>query len=543
MIQQQIISKHTFENIFNAVLSITKREFTGPVEQLFSSYFLYFTHCWIHHHLFTGFNILICFMITYLALKTFKYFFNSFLLSFLFLHVLFFVISTIAFVNFENNILNIFFITLLVNFLYANAWWSISFVISAFFVSNNLAIVFLVYFIVIKFKNIYSQLINHKIPLSVPLKTFIKSILQLLIIPLFFYFGFACLDIATRNKWCEFSNKLSFEYQSNLSGFDAHSKISPDLTPNKSEKFLFSKSNKYVMDRSIVSILNIRHRGFITIPYQNTVGENNDFNYLEIIKIYNENFNDEEPRFIKNGDIVRLKFLNNEKYIGFKEPKVVLQNQKLLNLSFEQFEDQNDFWKVECLDYLSARDQIVKFFHVNKEMYMGCNVANSELVLHISAYSNHKSREFYIVDSYNHDYFIKNFENDRARATVTNFPLYSFRNKLFEYVTNIKNTETHFFDGIYNFFWKDTKFSFEIAIKLLVISQFILSLIISLWFLFLYVLKHRYSLCKLPNNHVYNCCYIFICSLIGSLCFSSQIDICFYTSILFNFSFLVSLYK
>lgn len=506
------------------------------LEQFFPSYLFYFTFIPRNKLVYMLCNIILywlAILIYYKKLRTsigYKMFF--------FLSTFLFFIGSNGISEIIMNIgFTLFLIAMLAKEFFEHNWWKVSVIMTMLASSSKLSRIFLVYFIYLRGKQIYLSFINHKVPILKPLRDSFFTVIQFILLPLSFYFLLILSDLKFRNKWCESSNVFSFGFQSGLIGFDSHKKISPIFETYSTKEYY--KNNKYVMDRSIISILNIKHRCFI-VPFYTVLTDADQIKYFEIIKIYENDFEDENPRFIKNGDVVRLKSLGNEKFIGFRDPEISLSDNKLFSLTFDDFKDQEDFWKVECSDFLVSREKPVKFFHIKKEMYMGASKSNNTITFHISLYSELKSREFYIIDNINHKYYIEKFKDKKAKEEIYAFPKLPFIKIFLEYLNKQKNPNQNDINNLFTIIKNRKKNYLKFSIIIFFIFQIILSFIFVLQSLFSYVQNIRNASQKPIDSLTAYFLYLFLFSILGFIFISREIFICLYISNIFNSIFIIS---
>lgn len=257
---------------------------------------------------------------------------------------------------------------------------------------------------------------------------FLKSILFILIIPLAVCISFLSLDILIRNKHSAESLKYSLEFQAGLKNFNIRNGIASAHEPG-----LRSEADLYVMDRSVISLINYKYRSFFKID-NGVKSTLENVTFCEIHKVHPAEFKDEEPRFIKNGDIVKFKSISSPNFLGWvkKEGK-----DKFRNISIAEFKEKEDFWVVETEDYLKARTSQVKFKSVKSNDYLCARKVKQMGSLSVSWASEDTTKIFYVAENANHLYYKTTFEDQRTKVTIVDFKSLSFSKMLLEHIKSI----------------------------------------------------------------------------------------------------------
>lgn len=540
MVNKQITSINSSETLLESIKAVATREFYGYEYFPLPSYLFYvftFPNLALLFKLVSAFIHLI---IGYLSNKILGHAQATSILLYIVGHTSFLMIASIKFNLFTNTSFVLLTMSMFLYTLIKENWWLSSPLVGMLMSSDPLGQVYLLYFVSVKMQEIYHIFINPRTNFSTIMKNILYSFIQILIIPTTIYFSIIALDVAVRNRWSIRANTYSFNYQSNLQGFNINQKISPYFekialkNPNE-------KPHRYVMDRSVITIMNINHKGFLACPNDKKIQNVSNLIYFEIHKIHSDSFEDEEPRFIKNNDNVKFKSITKDVYLGIKDPKVKIGDQKLLDVSFDEFENDDDIWKVECNGYLKAREHSVQFIHVNKKKYLGCSRTNNSLIIHSSVYSDKKSRLFYIAENENHSYYIDNFEDERAREIAHAFPRYSFYQRCLEYYKSLKQTPLPFNTSNLTEekpFKIDSIHLLKLHTKYLLILTVGFSVLFTLLALFFYVLKKRKIIMLGLDSRTKTLCHVFLAGLLGIIIFGGDLCLLFYISFLFNISFL-----
>lgn len=289
---------------------------------------------------------------------------------------------------------------------------------------------------------LYSKMINPKNSCKTIVKESLKAFGSILAVPTSIFLAVLVMDLAIRDRHSDMSLSYSIPFQATLRHFDVqkgflrgHSSSVGTGYHTQSEEP--AETHQYVMDRSIISLLSKKHKSFFKID--SVVRGSSEFmHFCEIHKIHEAEFDTEEPRFIKSGDYVKFKDLEEDRFVGIerKDPDT-----KFIDLGLGQFESDEDLWEVECDGYLRARSTEVRFRNVKSGDYLNARKIKSTAQLTSSYYSEASSRVFYIAANENHEYYRISFKDPRARSTIRSFPKMSWMSLLSEYIMSIRVRE------------------------------------------------------------------------------------------------------
>lgn len=299
--------------------------------------------------------------------------------------------------------------------------------------SDTIGFVFQVIFLVKYFSKFFSKLSNPKIKCKDTILEFSKIFLVLLSIPVFLFVSILFADLEIRNNHSPKSYHYSIPFQSALKNFNiANGFETSSGHASATEPSLYT--DYYVMDRSVISLVSTHHTSFFN--FDQAVKSTSSFDdFCEIHKIHNEDFEDEGPRFIQNGDYVKLQSIISKAFIGVVRDD---GDKKFIDLKYGEFEDDEDIWEVECDGYLRARESLVRFKSTKTGDYLSVRKIKSQASIFASYYSSHNSRNFYIAGNKNHDYFIDNFEDPRAASKTKDFPKLNRFKRLLEFLKGLK---------------------------------------------------------------------------------------------------------
>lgn len=258
---------------------------------------------------------------------------------------------------------------------------------------------------------------------------FLKSLILMFIVPLFFFIYFIGIDILIRNKHSLNALKYSIEFQASLKNFDIQQGFSQAHSSSEP-----SETDLYVMDRSIISLVNFKHHTFFTLDGNIQSSPDSEI-FCEIHKVHAKEFKDEEPRFIKNGDVVKFKDLNESKFLGWD---ITDSKSKFRNIYLDESKNKEDFWVVEMDDdYLKARTSKVKFRSVKSSDYLCARKIKKNGSLAVSYTADPLSKIFFITENTNHMHYKVTFEDQRPKMKVSNFIHLPFHKKIAEYILSI----------------------------------------------------------------------------------------------------------
>jgi len=299
--------------------------------------------------------------------------------------------------------------------------------------SDTIGFVFQAIFLAKYFSKFFSKLSNSKIKCKDTIYEFSKIFLLLLSIPVFLFVSILFADLEIRNNYSPMSYHYSIPFQSALKNFNIANgfETSTGHTPATESSL---HTDYYVMDRSVISLVSAHHISFFNFD-QAVKGTLSFEDFCEIHKIHNEDFEDEEPRFIKNGDYVKFQSTNSRAFFGIERDD---SDKKFIDLKYGEFENDEDIWEVECDGYLRARESLVRFKSIKTGDYLSARKIKNQASIFASYYSSRNSRNFYIAGNQNHDYFIDNFEDPRAALKTKNFPKLSRFERLLELLKGLQ---------------------------------------------------------------------------------------------------------
>lgn len=275
----------------------------------------------------------------------------------------------------------------------------------------------------------YKKLIN---PMYSVKRTLFKqtfNIILTVILPKLVFSLSLAIYLIFKNIHSEASLDFSIKFQAGQRNFEVTQGFINSHKPTDNP----SQTDLYVMDRSIISIINKKHKAFFSLD--DAVDGSKEFvDFAEIHKIHSEDFDDEEPRFIKDGDLVKFKYLSEDKFIGMKRDE---PEDKFVDLELGLYENEEDLWKVSCDGYLKSRSTEVMFINTNTGDPLCARMIKDKPVMNASYYSDPASRYFYIAASNNHEYYKMYFKDERARMVINNFEKPKISQLILEYVKAI----------------------------------------------------------------------------------------------------------
>lgn len=252
-------------------------------------------------------------------------------------------------------------------------------------------------------------------------------VFQLLPVPLMFSTLFIFLDLLIRNKHSKNSLSFPIEFQASLKNFNA-------LQGFENAHGAFNQvpeTDLYVMDRSIISLMSKKHNTFFTIENDSVTGTKQHTLFCEIQKVHDTDFENEEPRFIKNGDRVKLAMIESGRILGINKNKDKAEiESKFIRLVIDDPADNPTIWKVSTDGYLKTRFSEVAFISETDGYNLSARMVNMKPILYASHHSIIESRKFCIITNKNHEYFRKAFVDYRASITTDKYPAFSKLKKL-----------------------------------------------------------------------------------------------------------------
>lgn len=402
--------------------------------------------------------------------------------------------------------------------------------------------------------SVYRLAADGKVPIRRVLKALLCSMVKWVVIPLIIYYSSLLANLAIKTEWSEDASNYSLLLQAQLRGFSINGKLNSQLETHSHEDPEHTGTHSYVMDRSFISIMNHRHRGFIlqTVDTEAAEGvrERHAQRYFEIQKVHAEQFEEEEPRYIKNGDVIKLVGLDGTTAMGIREPEVKIINKKLMDVTFEEFSESENLWEVACEGYLKIRDTPAEFIHQKRRIPLGCSRLKNDLYLYASSQIERKSRIFYIVENKNHPYYLESFQDRRAEEETVSFPPLSLYQRFKEYCGSVSYK---FYPS--QLFTADTlklltgipkilpAHAAPVISWLIIIPCLLLSLLFAAVVFAFHVLNARYSYSlKIPEFTRF-LLFLFLTELSCFPVFRGSCCPLLYTSILFNLSFISSLFS
>ena len=241
----------------------------------------------------------------------------------------------------------------------------------------------------------------------------------------------AVLDLRIRNTHSLQARAYSLEFQSTLSGYNIYGGTAP-----------LGSTDRVVMDRSKVVLLNRHHRMFVHVSGEENGGVARQihgssvaFSVFELVKVHpadeTESGADEGWKIV-DGDSVKLKIDGEDQYLttSYEEG-----GEKFFAVSLgEPSEDGRDVWIVHCSGGLHARETVFRLSHSTTGLYLGCRSIEGGCDLHASVYSRHILRDFYIASNEVNEYLKNELKVAGADARVTHFPQQKLPTSVYEYL-------------------------------------------------------------------------------------------------------------
>ncbi|KHN69592.1 hypothetical protein M896_060930 [Ordospora colligata OC4] len=253
-----------------------------------------------------------------------------------------------------------------------------------------------------------------------------KRAIVFVAVPMSIYLLSFYAQYAIQNIHSEHAKGFSIEFQASLHG--------STNTP----------SDKYLMDRSNVSILNQKHRSYLVMKDgMLTCSEHQDSSSTwTIIKLHlmsSKESSTEEDRYIQNGDLVKI--VNTDTAMCLRVASQDKEDKFKSVVGFAQAEsqaDEDDIWQVIGDSYIFSRTSLIRFkyYKTSAELCVRNLCTNNdgdnsggpndkkELLQSADAslHSSHDSRLFYISDNRNHEFFRARFSDGRPKQSVFYFP-------------------------------------------------------------------------------------------------------------------------
>jgi dolichyl-phosphate-mannose-protein mannosyltransferase len=298
----------------------------------------------------------------------------------------------------------------------------------------------------------FNMLINPKRAVGRTVIRIMGDAILFIAVPAALYTSFFLLHYSIQTHVSDSSNFFSVEFRATL--------VDPEQ----------DSTDKYLMDRSIVTILNQRHRSYLSVedgvPYGSAV--KNAKSMWRIIKVHRvdeDNVGEEDPvegRYIKNGDFVKITSFNDGRCLRMASEESDDKFKKIVSVRQEDDKaTEEDLWVVVGEGRVLARESLVKFRHNKTQMELCMrnlqrSSTASERAINSSAsegkrlessgsfgkyrkpvngsiYSAHASRRFYISDNRNHDYYKNTFADGLPNEKTRGFPKVGFLRKFCEH--------------------------------------------------------------------------------------------------------------
>jgi dolichyl-phosphate-mannose-protein mannosyltransferase len=309
----------------------------------------------------------------------------------------------------------------------------------------------------------FSMLINPKKAVYGTLVQIIRDVALFILGPAAVYVSLFWLQYSIQTHASGSSNIFSVEFRATL--------IDPE------QEF----TDKYLMDRSVVTILNQKHRSYLNIedgiPYGSAV--KNTKSMWKIIKVHRvdeNNVAEEDPnegRYIKNGDFVKLAAFSTETCLRVANEENDDKFKKIVSgVHQDDHAAEEDLWVVVGEGRVVARQSLIKFRHNKTQMELCMrNLQRSSILsenaassttdgeqprrsesyskyrkpVNGSIYSAHSSRKFYISDNRNHDYYKSAFKDGLPNEKTYSFPKIGFLKKIWEHHRKLVEAQSQSF--------------------------------------------------------------------------------------------------
>ncbi|WEL38850.1 dolichyl-phosphate-mannose protein O-mannosyltransferase-like protein [Encephalitozoon hellem] len=280
--------------------------------------------------------------------------------------------------------------------------------------------------------HLFSFVVNPKNKIRKAALKLIKGVAAFILLPVFIYVLSFFIHYSIQQQYTDDAEKFSIEFQATLVG----SAQEP--------------ADKYLMDRSIVTILNQKHLAYLNMKdgTPSCSNQKTEDSMWVIIKVHPSDSAkniEEEGRYIGHGDLVKLVEFGSNMCLRVSNEDSEDKFRKVLGFSQQDNEaDEEDIWQIIGDGPIISRRSLIKFRHYKTAMDLCVRSlqkseegetrgGDAEKVVEGSLYSDNKSRLFYISDNKNHDFFKKNFEDGRPKETVLHFPQKSFIQKMIEH--------------------------------------------------------------------------------------------------------------
>ena len=378
--------------------------------------------------------------------------------------------------------------------------------------SDRSSLLFFVPILILTFQHFISFAINPYNCVWNIFKMLFSIIIYLLILPFSTFVLLFSADLAIRKLFSAEAARYSLYFQFSLQNF----KFGPHFFSKKIiNKIKYEPTDKYVMDRSVISIMNIKHRRFIEYSGKDSASTCQ----FEIRKVYAEDNEKSNDRFIIDQNIVKIVEVNSGDTLGIPENT---QEPKLYDATFGTFAGDRDLWVLECEKNLSARETVFKLRNAKTGLFLGARMLKTELLLHGSIYSEKSSREFIIATNTNHEYYATLSDDSSVWNKTESFPALPFLHMLYEHsMMHLTSNLTN------NFIFSTCIFHVSVLINLFFI-------LLSLLFRYFYKNTVYYTFyCNMPIYLSYTLLFI----LISSFLFNFNLSCCYLNSLILNLAF------
>lgn len=299
--------------------------------------------------------------------------------------------------------------------------------------------------------DLFYFLINPSNKIRKAVLSVVKKIVAFILIPISVYILSFWIHYSIQERSSSDIGRFTIEFQSTFKNDDQEA------------------ADKYLMDRSIVTILNQKHVTYLSIENDVSFGSDTkkENSVWTIIKVHLEEAGNaevgEENRYIKDGDLVKIVGFDSNTCLRIVNDDTDDKFKKVLGFSqSNDVADEEDIWQIYGDGYVVARKSLVRFKHYKTSMYLCVRNPRKDddsetdadeeqdkdttKMINGSLYASNESRLFYISDNRNHEFFKKNFEDGRPKETVMEFPRKSFIQKLLEHHNKLKDIQNESWD-------------------------------------------------------------------------------------------------
>lgn len=215
-------------------------------------------------------------------------------------------------------------------------------------------------------------------------------------------------------------------------------------------------ADKYLMDRSIVTILNQKHGVYLGMrgDVPSCSRERTEGSMWTIVKVHPSNSGEgigKDDRYIRHGDLVKVVAFVSSMCLRVVAEDTEDKFRKVLGFAQQDDDaDENDIWQVIGDGDVVSRTSLIRLRHYKTAVDLCVRNLRKpdqdednediEKIVSGSVYSDTRSRMFYISDNRNHDFFKKNFSDHRPRETVLAFPAKGFLARVLEHHSKLVNS-------------------------------------------------------------------------------------------------------